>query len=715
MGFFFGISKKLLKRITEIEIDTHYYDTDVVPSAQDIFTFDVDTKNKTAIITGFTDDAKNITECVMPYRVQYGNDTSQLWATVVAIKDGAFKDRTYLQNITIPNTIHVISKNCFNGCSSLHKVNISKSINSINSNAFSNCISLNNLLIPYGVKTIEENAFNECDNLKILCYKYSTAEEYAITNNIKYSLISYTLDEDITENSPNLVTSGIIYTHIKNVLSKISNHINNKLNPHDNSSFDNSNLTGNTTINTATVNNMSDNDLSVVNKKYVDDADKNINETLNKHINNKINPHDDSIFNNVTLNGNTKVSKGTLDNISTEDSSLINKKYVDNISKEIKDNLQKHLDDKNNPHDDSTFKNTILDGDTSINKGILNEVQDLDKSLVNKKYVDDSIQSAIDNIDINVDGDIDLSTYQTKIDNNLATHSQTITGAINEINDKVHTVNGKLSAGWNTVLLDKLYPISWRFLNKPYCYTDEGIDVDYRIDHLNITSDDNSAFDIYVPVDCNYTLSTTECNDIAGYPIDYIVLSYYYTGADGKDLDTITAINNENWPLSNNYVGYTSDGSNHKTITNSTGTTLVQWGGDNTGGGDGESNKYYESVYFNLKAIQEQLPNEDVEIVLYATWYNTIGNGHINAFIYCYTCDEVPTITTNNKQISLSGENLVNTYSNTSSMSCNIITKGGSNVNPTDYKEKYTPAYKLVFKKSSGNSNYRTISIYSLN
>ena len=42
MAFQFGIPKKLIQRVTEIEIDTHYYDKDVVPSAQEIFTFTVD-------------------------------------------------------------------------------------------------------------------------------------------------------------------------------------------------------------------------------------------------------------------------------------------------------------------------------------------------------------------------------------------------------------------------------------------------------------------------------------------------------------------------------------------------------------------------------------------------------------------------------------------------------------------------------------------------
>ena len=53
MGFLFGIPRKLIKRVTEIEIDSHYYDNDVIPSSQDIFTYTVDEKNKVSEITGF--------------------------------------------------------------------------------------------------------------------------------------------------------------------------------------------------------------------------------------------------------------------------------------------------------------------------------------------------------------------------------------------------------------------------------------------------------------------------------------------------------------------------------------------------------------------------------------------------------------------------------------------------------------------------------------
>lgn len=586
-GFNFGIPRKLIKRVNEIEIDTHYYDVDVVPSSQDIFTYTIDEVNKTATITGFVDN--NITEATIPYRIKYGDSASHMYATVTAIQSGAFKDNPYLNSMVLPNTIKVIPSECFKNCTVLDKVIIPRSIKTIESNAFEGCTNLGYLFIPYTIETFEDNVFIGCTKLHIYCYDESKAEKYAIANNIPYSLISYTLDDDIKVNSPNLVTSGTVYKNIQAVIKRITDHINNKSNPHDNSTFKN-----------------------------------------------------------ATLSGSTSINEGTLTNVTTNDLSLVNKQYVDKEINEITD--------------------------PSIGVG-----------------------------------------YQKQYDSTLQTNAKTVVGAINELNIKVNTVSGQLQTGWNNISLNVLYPLGWTFLNKPYVYTDEGLSVDYRVKNLEVSSEtiknNTNTFDIYVPCDCNYTFSTTSSNEISGYPIDYLVVSYYYTGADGQDLDTVTGVDNENWPLSRNTVGF-SHGTADSPIKNSSGVTLIQWGGDNTGGGSSNANtKYYESVYFNIKAIQEQLPNEDIDVILYGTWFNTKGEGNIHVSLNCYTCSTVPTISINDKIITLSGDDLVETYSNDNSLICQIATKKGS---PADYKTAYTPAFKITFKKTTTTSNYRTIIIQPL-
>lgn len=573
MGFLFGVPHKLIKRVTEIEIDSHYYDNDVVPSSQDIFTYTVDEKNKVSEITGFK--VNNISNAVMPYRIKYGNSASHMWANVTTIKSGSFKDNNYLSDMTIPNTIHVIPSKCFSNCVNLTRINIPKSIKSIEANAFNGCTNLGCLLIPFNVTSIADTAFDNCPNLKIICYKHSTAEEHAKAHNIKYSLISYTLDDDITENSENLVTSGIIYKW----------------------------------------------------KKFLDDK-------INAHINNKNNPHDSSKFKDVNLYGNS----------------------VFDVSKE------------------DISKSTIS------------------KLLVNKEYVDYKVNETVD--------PSTGSGYQTIVDNKLKTDSKIIPIAINEVNDKVNSINVELKTGWNEVSTGKLYDFGWIFLNKPFCHKD-GIPVDFKIRNYKDNIKNNlHCFEIYVPVDCILECGITPSKTISGHAMDYMIINYYYTGSDGKDLDTVTELTSTNVTGTVGYNQGTSIMRNSK--------TLLAWAGDNTGGGsENASTKYYESIYLDLDAISAEC-GSDCEITLYGTWFNTRGNGYINTTFNCYTGTNA-TFTSNNKKWDISGTNIQETYSNPIDMRCYIATKKGA----PDYKNKYTPAFKLTIH-SQTDTNIRTIKIESL-
>lgn len=573
MGFLFGVPRKLIKRVTEIEIDTHYYDNDVVPSNQDIFTYTVNEAAKTSEITGFK--SNNVSQAVMPYRVKYGNSASHMWANVVTIKSGSFKNNQYLSDMTIPNTIATIPSNCFSNCNNLIRINIPKSIKKIEANAFSGCTNLKSLLIPFNVSSIADSAFSDCPNLKIICYKHSEAEEYAKLHNIKYSLISYTLDDDVTENSENLVTSGTIYKWKKFLDDKINAHINNKSNPHDSSKFKDANLYGT------------------------------------------------SIF-----------------NVSKEDIGASN----------------------------------------------------VSKLLVNKEYVDDKVIETIN-----------PSTgtgYQTIVDNKLKTNSKIIPIAINEVNDKVNSIVTDLVAGWNEVSTNKLYDFGWAFLNLPYCHKD-GTPIDFKIrNYDNNIKNNKHCFEIYVPVDCQLQCSVTPSTIISGQKMDYMIINYYYTGADGTDLDTVTEL------TSTNITGTVGYGQGNSITKNNK--TLLSWAGDQRGGGTNNSDvKYYESIYLDLNAVTEEC-GEDCEIILYATWFSNRLNGYINTSFNCYTGTDVKFTSSNNKW-NISGTDVIETYTNPVEMRCYIATRKGS----PNYKQNYTPAFKLSIHSNIQNNN-RTISVESL-
>lgn len=621
-GFLFGIPRKLIKRITEIEIDTHYYDNDVVPSNQDIFTYTIDTTSKLSTVTGLK--VENITTAVMPYRIKYGNDLSSLWATVEYIKNGAFENNTSLIDMTIPNTINTIPSKCFKNCTSLSRVNISKAIHTIDSEAFSGCSNLRSIFIPFTVNNIATDAFKNCNNLKIICYKNSVAETYAKEHNIPYSLISYTLDDEVTQNSQNLVTSGSIFSFVK------------------------------------------------------------------KHLDNIINPHDNSTFKNTNLTGITNILKGRLNQLclTTRDELINNKKAELLIKYPNKDNI--------NSTDYYNYSNELND---YVQNQVNSDVESYnDLSLVNKGYVDNSIKN------------ITVGTgFQTVNDDNLKTSSKNVVNAINEVNDKLIPIQTRLVSGWNIVSLERLFPVNWAFVSKPYCYTDDGYDVEYNIRNFrNNVVNNNHAFEIYTNQDCNCDFAVTATNFISGYPMDYVILSYYYTGADGKDLDTVTEITNTNWTLSKT-VGY---GHSHEISSN--GITYIKFGGDNTSGGSENANvNYYETIYLNIKEMQALLPDEDIIITLYGTWYSSKGNGHINVSMDCYTCNETPSINVDSstKIITLSGNNLQTTYQSNSTMQCNVVTIKG---NTSNYSSTYTPTFRITIKKMSNSSNYRTISIESL-
>ena len=73
---------------------------------------------------------------------------------------------------------------------SLRSVKLSKSMTFLG--CFSGCGSLEYISIPSNIKSIYLYAFYSCKNVVIYCAEGSTAQEYAINNNI-----SYVIDETI--------------------------------------------------------------------------------------------------------------------------------------------------------------------------------------------------------------------------------------------------------------------------------------------------------------------------------------------------------------------------------------------------------------------------------------------------------------------------------------------------------------------------------------
>lgn len=306
--------------------------------------------------------------------------------------------------------------------------------------------------------------------------------------------------------------------------------------------------------------------------------------------------------------------------------------------------------------------------------------------------------------------------YQTIEDESFTTTAKTVSGAIEELNDKIDVVVCSLVAGWNVVKLNKLYPISWVFSAKPYCYSVDGYSMDFRIRHAdNNVVDGVHAFEIYVPEDCELRCSVSPWNAVSGVPADYMLISYYYTGVDGDDLDTMTVATGAS---EIGHAGYET-GSNKTTITatNSDGHTaiLAKWGGDNIGGGTGsKEDKFYEEIILDLNAINNY-DAHDLNLVLYGAWYESKMEGNIHVSVSCYKGSlDLSTLNSNNftKRFDLSdlGEP---TYHNPAELVCFIpseVDKGDSN----NFKSTYTKAFGVKIHHTAASSNTCTFEISRL-
>ena len=84
---------------------------------------------------------------------------------VEAIGEEAFYYKSYVESVTIPDTVKTIEKKAFQGCQNMTSISIPNSVTSIGTTAFSGCKSLTSITIPDSVTTISGWMFYECWSL----------------------------------------------------------------------------------------------------------------------------------------------------------------------------------------------------------------------------------------------------------------------------------------------------------------------------------------------------------------------------------------------------------------------------------------------------------------------------------------------------------------------------------------------------------------------
>ncbi len=88
-----------------------------------------------------------------------------------------------------PGNVTQIRNEAFYGCKGLSSITIPDTVRTIGDKAFYDCIGLGNVTIPNSVTSIGAEVFRNCSSgLCIICSGGSTAERYAITNNINRSV-----------------------------------------------------------------------------------------------------------------------------------------------------------------------------------------------------------------------------------------------------------------------------------------------------------------------------------------------------------------------------------------------------------------------------------------------------------------------------------------------------------------------------------------------
>ncbi len=139
----------------------------------------------------------------MQYEKEYGTDVTTDGLYIVKYEPTATGEKIAdiiwfigadygLDSAVIPAStngikIEHITEESFSNCRSVKSVTLSDGIAGIDKNAFLNCDNLQKVYIPASVKTIDKSAFTDCKTVRFYVQEGSYAEDYARSNNLKYS------------------------------------------------------------------------------------------------------------------------------------------------------------------------------------------------------------------------------------------------------------------------------------------------------------------------------------------------------------------------------------------------------------------------------------------------------------------------------------------------------------------------------------------------
>lgn len=96
--------------------------------------------------------------------------------SVVAIADKSFVDNSYVENITLPETLLMVGTSAFEGCNNLNSVTFADGVKTIGKYAFANCKKLSKVVLPSTITQIEAYTFKNCQSLNSITIPESVTE-----------------------------------------------------------------------------------------------------------------------------------------------------------------------------------------------------------------------------------------------------------------------------------------------------------------------------------------------------------------------------------------------------------------------------------------------------------------------------------------------------------------------------------------------------------
>ena len=127
---------------------------------------------------------------------------------VIRIAEKAFRGNTYIETMTLPNSVQTIDAYAFYECINLKSVNVPESVKELNEYTFANCSNLETVTLNYKITKISNNAFENCISLKEIVFLTNGTINLEIIDDYAFANCTSLQNFNSMALLPNLTTIG---------------------------------------------------------------------------------------------------------------------------------------------------------------------------------------------------------------------------------------------------------------------------------------------------------------------------------------------------------------------------------------------------------------------------------------------------------------------------------------------------------------------------